>query len=580
MNAYTERQFATGCLFSRVLLAGLLFLAFLPQPMDAAAQDSEDVFRSSRTTSPRATLFSFVSTLNRAYRIGQSEAPANSAAFVNAAIRHLDLSQMSRRSRDYLAPEAALYLKEVLDRIDLPKREDVPGRVLATGQSSDTGIIQGGDTQRGNPITIWQVPGTNIRIHRVSTGPREGEYLFTPETVARADIWYERVKHLPYKDGATIGIFKAYALTPGRGINVARSEVMPDWLRTPFGGQTLWQWAATVFTFALFAGAVRMVLTLGSRFDNRLEKRQTPETARPWRPGLLVALLISIGLSGLAEIQIEDNFNITGSVLVWTAGLFSIISHFFAAWFGFVFVAQIAELISLRNGYAVRSARTQLFRLVGYFAGAFVVVVLIVHVAEEFGLPALSIVTGLGVGGLAVSLAARETISDILGSFVVLLERPYQIGDYIEFGRDAGTVEEIGIRSTKIRTTSELLVSIPNAGLSAGRIANYGFRRFRLSNSTINVSDQTPPSKVSEFVSRIRETLKKNPEVRQENWHVYLQRIESGRLEIFLYYYLNVTGWADFLREQENVLLEIMRIAEELQVEIAPTQTVEATLKK
>lgn len=572
-------------LWPRIAASGIIIIALLVTDVvsatrDAHAQSNEDVFRSSRTTSPRATLFSFVSTLNRAYRIGQSESPEESTRLINSAIRHLDLSQMSKRSQDYLAPEAALYLKEVLDRIDLPPREDVPGRALATGQSSDTGIIQGGDAETASPITVWQVPGTNVRIHRVSEGPRKGEYLFTPQTVSRAAIWYGRVRHLPYREGATPGIFDAYALTPGRGINVSRSESMPGWLRTPVGGQTLWQWGATLITFVLFAIAVRLALGIGHRLDNRLKTRQQVDARRPWRPGLLAALLFSILLSGFAETLVEDRFNLTGTVLLWSAGLFSIISHVLAACFGFVLVSQIAEVIAMRNGYAARSAPTQLFRLIGYFVGAFVVVVVIVHVAEDFGLPALSIVTGLGVGGLAVSLAARETLSDILGSFVVLIERPYRIGDFIEVGSDTGTVEEIGIRSTKIRTTSELVISIPNSSLSSGRIVNYGFRRFRLSNSTIKISDQTPPAKVSEFVNRIRKVLTESPEVRSDNWHVYLQRIDAGSLEIFVYYYLDATGWAEFLKEQEKILLEIMSIADELGVEIAPTQTVEATISK
>ncbi|WP_420412480.1 mechanosensitive ion channel family protein [Roseibium sp.] len=557
---------------SKTFLVGLyIWLALAIAPPPVLAQDESDVVRSAQTTSPRATLFSFISTLNRAYRIGQSDNPERSVVLVNAAVRHLDLSEMSKRSQDYLAPEAALYLKEVLDRMNLPDRNAVPGRELATGQSSDTGILQGGETEAGNPITIWQIPGTNIRIHRISEGAREGEYLFTPETVTRAEHWYNRTKHLPYSENATPGIFDAYALTPGRGIHVARSERMPEWMQFQFFGQTIWQWVAAIGTFLLFGATVRIFITAGFRLDDRLEEK----TERPWRPGLLLALGLSIAVASYAEVLIEDYFNLTGTALLWTAGLFSLISHVFQAWFGFVIVSQLAEVIALRIGADAKSARTQLIRLIGYFVGAFIVIFVAVKLAEEFGLPALSIVTGLGVGGLAVSLAARETLSDILGSFVVLIERPYQIGDYIEIGSDAGTVEEIGIRSTKIRTLSELVVSIPNSKLSGGRIVNYGYRRYRLSNNTLRISDLTSPAKVSEFVARTREILTGNPQVRQEGWHVYLQKLGPGYLEIFLYYYLSVTGWADFLEGQEKVLMDIMTLAEELGVEIAPTQTLE-----
>lgn len=557
-----------------LILAGL---AVPHQIQIADAQEVQDVVRSAATTSPRATLFSFISVLNRAYRVGSGENPARSAVLLEAATRHLDLSQMSVRARDYLAPEAALYLKEVLDRIDLPARDEVPGRVLATGHSRETGIIEGGDAASTSPITIWEVPGTNIRIHRVAEGPREGEYLFTPQTVQRAEIWYERSRHLPYKDNATPGIFDAYALTPGRGLNVKLSETLPPWIQRSFGGQSVWQWAAAFGTLLIFGVAVRLILRGAGRIDKRLNANHTPDSFGPWRPSLMVALFIVIALAGYAEGLIEDYYNLTGGILLLVAGLLSFIGHGFFAWLGFLFVSQAAELFASRQGFVARSARTQLVRLIGYFAGALVVTFVAVRLAEDFGLPALSIVTGLGVGGLAVSLAARETLSDILGSFVVLIERPYRIGDYIEIGADAGTVEEIGIRSTKIRTLSDLVVSIPNSSLSAGRIANYGFRRYRLSDSVLRISDETAPEKVTTFLDRTRNILAQNPEVRSEGWHVHLNTVAPGYLEIRLFYYLDVTVWAEFLREQEEILLEILRAADEIGVKIAPTQTVDAT---
>ena|GEM_PF-1444578 len=572
--AITTLWVSLGALF----FVSVVVLTVLVSPGVAHAQDDQDVIRSAQTSSPRATLFSFISTLNRAYRIGRGDNPERSAKLVVDAVRHLDLSEMPERSRDYLATEAALYLKEVLDRIDLPAREEVPGRIQATGQSRETGIIEGGDSAALKPITIWQLPGSNIRIHRVKEGSRQGEYLFAPSTVRRAAGWYERAKVLPYKAGATPGIFEAYALTPGRGINVGLSEAMPAWMQRTIYGQTLWQWAAALITFGLLAILVRFILKFGFGFDRSLDRQQDPVRRRAWRPGTLVALLLAIAVIGYTEILIEDFFNLTGNTLLWMGGLLVVFVHVFAAWFGFVLVSQISELIAMVRGYAPRSARSQLVRLVGYFVGAVVVVIVVARAAEQFGLPAISIITGFGVGGLAVSLAARETLSDILGSLVVLVERPYRIGDYVEVGADAGTVEDIGIRSTKIRTLSDIVVSIPNSSLSAGRISNHGLRRYRLNNSVLRISDSTPPDKISAFLERTRAILERNPEVRPEEWNVYLQGIGSGHLEILLFYYLDVAGWAEFLREQEEILLSILNSAEELGVEIAPTQTVQATL--
>lgn len=200
-------------------IAAMIIVVAIAHPTVVRAQ--WELFEPTQTTSPRATLFSFLSTMNRAYRVGSGEYPENSATLIDKAIRYLDLSELSESSADYLPIESALKLKEVLDRIDLPGRSEVPGRLEATGQSRETGIIKGGEASAtAPPITLWQIPGTNIAIHRVEAGLREGEYLFTPRTGSRAPIWYDRIKDKPYKEGATPGIYEAYALTPGRKINL------------------------------------------------------------------------------------------------------------------------------------------------------------------------------------------------------------------------------------------------------------------------------------------------------------------------------------------------------------------------
>lgn len=564
---------------SALVVLLLVLGSVVAAPVHVLAQDNQDVLRPAQTTSPRATLFSFQSALNRAYRIGSGENPERSVALIDAAIRHLDLSGMPERVRDYEATEAALYLKEVLDRIDLPARMDVPGRIDATGQLRETGIIEGGEAEAANPIMIWQIPGTNIRIHRIKDGPREGEYLFTPGTVERAATWYRRVKHLPYKDGATPNIFEAYALTPGRGLQVARSESMPGWTRTPFFGQTLWQWLASSLAILILGAGSRILLKSGHRFDRRIEERTNKDQRQAWRLGTLTALLATILAVSITEAVVEDYFNLTGGVLLWVAGLLVLLGYVFAAIFGFVLATQVSEVVIWARKEPPRSGRSQLVRLVGYLAGAFVVVLLIANVAEQFGLPALSIITGFGVGGIAISLAARESLSDIFGSLVIMVERPYRVGDYIAVGADAGTVEEVGMRSTKIRTLSELVISIPNSSLSAGRIANYGMRRYRLNESVLRISDSTPTGKVSAFLEKIRESLKEDPEVRPESQHVHLQNVSPGHLEIYLFFYIDTPSWADFLRHREEIFLSILNSADELGIDVAPTQTVSATVK-
>ena len=434
----------------------------------------EELYQPTQTTSPRATLFSFISTMNRAYRVGGGENPENSAKLIDRAIRYLDLSEFPEATAEYLSIESALKLKEVLDRIDLPDRSDVPGRLQATGQSRETGIIKGGEAEtKATPITLWQVPGTNIAIHRIETGIREGEYLFTPNTVNRASVWYDRIKDSPYKEGATPGIYQAYSATPGRAINLDFYQGLPEWSTWNIADQTLWQWLATVLTLLILFVFIGYARKFARVIDSKVNSQDDAEDRRSWQPASLSVLLAAVLAIWFVDYSIDHIYNLTGDVLLWFGSILKLLQYLFTAWFAFVLVGQIFELVVWLRGYPANSASAQLGRLVGFFVGGLAVVVILFQAAHSFGLPAYSIVTGFGVTGIAVSLAARETIQDMFSTFEIMIERPYSVGDYIEVGKFAGTVLQMGFRSTKIRTQSDVIVTIPHSSVSSGPIATH-----------------------------------------------------------------------------------------------------------
>ncbi|MDJ0958662.1 MAG: mechanosensitive ion channel [Arenicellales bacterium] len=471
-NIKKYRQRTNWLLLIQRTIATMIILVASTHPTVVRAQ--KELFEPTQTTSPRATLFSFINTMNRAYRVGGGDHPGNSAKLIAKAIRYLDLSELSESSADYLSIESALKLKEVLDRIEIPDRSDVPGRLEATGQSRETGIIKGGEASTiVPPITLWQIPGTNIEIHRIETGLREGEYLFTPRTVSRVPVWYDRIKDKPYKEGATPGIYEAYSLTPGREINLHFYQRLPNWSQWTFADQTVWQWVAAVLTLLILFVFIGYALKFARVFDGNLNSGQSEENRRSWKPASLIALLaITLTVWGV-DYAIDDIYNLTGAVLLWLGFMLKLLRYVFTAWFTFVLISQIFEMSIWIRGYVSNSALAQLFRLVGYFIGGTAVILILFQAAHSFGLPAYSIVTGFGVTGIAVSLAARETLQDIFSTFEIMIERPYRIGDYIEVGKFAGTVLQIGFRSTKIRTQSDVIVTIPHSSISSGPIATY-----------------------------------------------------------------------------------------------------------
>jgi len=194
---------------------------------------------------------------------------------------------------------------------------------------------------------------------------------------------------------------------------------------------------------------------------------------------------------------------------------------------------------------------------------------------QSFDIDVTSIVAGLGIGGLAFALAAKDTLSNIFGSLTVVLDKPFQIGDWVNIGGNVeGTVEQVGFRSTRIRTFYDSLISVPNNTLTNTHIDNYGKRKYRRFNTKVSITYDTPVEKIEAFCEAIRQLIANHKWTRKDYFHVYLNNMADSGLEILLYVFWNAPDWSRELNEKHRLLLDILRIGNELGVEFAfPTQT-------
>jgi MscS family membrane protein len=181
---------------------------------------------------------------------------------------------------------------------------------------------------------------------------------------------------------------------------------------------------------------------------------------------------------------------------------------------------------------------------------------------------------GVGIGGLAFALAAQDTLGNLFGSLTVMMDRPFQIGDWVQIGDVDGNVESVGIRSTRIRTFYNSMITVPNAQLTSAIVDNYGARRFRRTKMNLGITYDTPPDKIAAFCEGIRELIRKHPYTRKDYFHVYLNTFGDSSLNILLYCFHECPDWSTELRERERLLLDIIRLAERMGVEFAfPTST-------
>ncbi len=190
-------------------------------------------------------------------------------------------------------------------------------------------------------------------------------------------------------------------------------------------------------------------------------------------------------------------------------------------------------------------------------------------ILQEFGYKIDGFVAGLGLGGLAFSLAAKDALANLFGGIVIITEKPFTINDWIMTPSVEGTVEDISFRSTKIRTFAQAVVTVPNATLANEAITNWSKMGKRQITFTIRVTYDNPITNIEKVVQRIEDLLKSHPEIHPETIFVSVDEYKENGIDIFLYFFTKTTDWGEYLRIREEINLRILQILDEEEIEIA-----------
>jgi MscS family membrane protein len=180
-----------------------------------------------------------------------------------------------------------------------------------------------------------------------------------------------------------------------------------------------------------------------------------------------------------------------------------------------------------------------------------------------------ALIAGISIGGLAVALAAQDTIKNLFGSLTIFLDKPFQIGDVIKFSEGEGTVEKVGVRSSRIRTFWNSLIYVPNSILADSIVDNYGLRNYRRFKMMIGVKYDTPPELIELFVEGLRDIIQKHPASRKDFIEVHLHEMNSSSLDILLYTFFAVSTYTEELTARHEILVQLLKLGKSLGVEFA-----------
>jgi len=195
---------------------------------------------------------------------------------------------------------------------------------------------------------------------------------------------------------------------------------------------------------------------------------------------------------------------------------------------------------------------------------------------QNLGINVVSALAGLGLGGLAFALAARDTAANMFGSFTIFMDQPFKMGDWVRINdTHEGIIESIGLRTTRIRTFKKTEISLPNSVVANTSIENISRRPYRRVYTTIGITYGSPAEKVEQLVEQIRDIIRNNNHAVEEGMQVSFVDYAASSLNIMVYFFVNVNDWTQELQAKQKVYLDIMKAVENLGLEFAfPTQTI------
>ncbi len=416
-------------------------------------------------SSPRATMESFIFYTDAFYKAvsAQERDVSKEKNAMTKAILCFDLSNLPPKVRANEGKEAVLQLYEIFSRMSLPELTDIPGKDEVPGMDV---ALRLQDISNEFSLGQWRVPHTEITIGRATKGSRAGAFLFTPSTVKHLDQYYNAVRDLPYRNGIANGIYEMYIYSSGWLIPDGFISTLPDWLKRGYNGQALWQWIGLVLSIS--AGCLLFCFLL---YCHTKKKRNLKSNALG-----LSALFVT--LSGIAicffiEYVLDIQINITGKVMTVSTILLEFIIYILAAWSILLTGNIVRHLIITSRHIDEKALDADVIKLTCNLVSIALVLIICFQAFSQWGLSLNTIFASAGIVGLAVALAARETLANFFGGISIFLDRPFRAGDYIVLDTgERGEIKAVGMRSTRLQTRDDIMITIPNSVITNVKIVN------------------------------------------------------------------------------------------------------------
>jgi MscS family membrane protein len=439
------------------------------------------------------------------------------------ASEYLDLRNLPAEIAQYTPEQLARGLSIVLERstwIDLELLSNNPQGFAGDGLPDYRDLLVELSTgEKSVPVMLQRVPdGAGGRI-----------WKFSNATIAELDVLYEQYRYNAYVEWLL--------------------NKLPD---VTFFGLELFKWVAALITMFLAAPFVLLLGWLSARLLASPGSPRFREVRRfMFGPVTLFVLIVlgnevitSLGL-GLTAQQVGRSYTVLTAATIWLL------------WQG---VNLFRTLYSRRLTERGRGASVALIRPLTTALKVIIFLLGVLVWLDNLGFQITAVLTGLGIGGVAVALVLQKPLEDVFGAITLYTQQPVKIGDFGRFGTTTGTVEEISLRTTRIRTLANSLVSIPNMRLASEPIENLSAREKYLFSPVLRLEGDAKPEALESLLERIREMLTANSRVLADGLRVRFTAITLAGFDVSVFAYIDAADWADYLTVAEELNFGMLRL--------------------
>ena len=425
---------------------------------------------------------------------------------------------------------------------------------------------------KGLKVDFTKVP--TDKMYADTTG-YEIKYVYVPFPSQMPEIYVERIGGKWYYSPETTNSVNDLYAKVFPWYTEKLQQMIPEAGHNRFLNIELWQYIGMLFILLISTGLFyifrRIVYVLLRKVQYLIVKKSNDtinlslrKLTRPLVLLLLIWFIKSVFPSLLLPLEVNTFIFLSLNIMVTVFWIY-------------VFLKLVRVVMNIYADYAESTdgkLDDQLVPIVDNFLTGLVLILGVLKLLTLFGVDPVTVVAGASIGGLALALASQDTVKNLIGTLMIFLDKPFHIGDWIEAGTAAGTVEKVGFRSTRVRAFDTSIFQIPNSALSEMIVNNKGLRSYRRYQTNLGIRYDTPPELIEAFVIGIRKIVELDPTTRNDAFNVEFNGFGDSALLIMLNVYFTELDWDSEQASKHKLHLAILKLAKDLGIEFAfPSST-------